>query len=129
MNAEHLRHFKHDLRTPVNHIIGYSELLLETADDVGDNAIADVAKGIHTCGKALSQLLERNLVVAPREMNDRQIDLLRSSARPLIEQILAVLQANAASVAPSAYSSDLERIRLAADQLMILMQANPPSEA
>jgi signal transduction histidine kinase len=122
MNAENLRHFKHEMRTPVNHIIGYSELVLETADDMGDTAIADVAKGINVCGKTLSQLLERSLVVTPPEMDARQMDLLCRTARPVIEQILSVLRDSAEVIVANSYSSDLERIRIAADQLLILMQ-------
>lgn len=126
MNAEHLRHLKHELRTPVNHIIGYSELLVETADDVGDCTIADLAKGIHASGQTLSRLLERNLVSAAAEMDERQMDTLRSSVRPVVKQILAVLRANPHLLVADSYSQDLERIRQAANQLMLLVRADAP---
>jgi signal transduction histidine kinase len=127
MNAEHLRHLKHELRTPVNHIIGYSELLLEAAGDEGDGSIADLAKGIHASGQALSRLLERNLVAAAAEMDERQMDALRSSVRPVIEQILAVLRANPHLLVADLYSQDLERIRQAATQLMLLVRSDAPA--
>jgi signal transduction histidine kinase len=126
MNAENLRYLKHELRTPVNHIIGYSELLVETAGDVGDNTIADLAKGIHASGQALSRLLERNLAAAATEMGERQMNTLRSSVRPVIEQILAVLRVNPSLLVADIYSQDLERIRQAANQLMLLVRTDAP---
>ena len=32
MSPEEIRELRHELRTPVNHLIGYSELLLEEED-------------------------------------------------------------------------------------------------
>lgn len=47
---------RHTLRTPLNHIIGYSELLLEEAKDRGlEDMIADL-ENIHTAGKELLAL-------------------------------------------------------------------------
>jgi signal transduction histidine kinase len=35
---------RHDLRTPVNHIIGYSEMLLEDAEESGNDSSAEDLK-------------------------------------------------------------------------------------
>ena len=49
---------RHTLRTPLNHIIGYSELLLEEARERGlDDMLADL-QNIHTAGKELLGLFE-----------------------------------------------------------------------
>lgn len=126
MNAERLRHLKHDLRTPVNHIIGYSELLAETADDAGDSTVAEIAKRIHANGHVLSRLLERNLAVAADEMDDKYMDTLRSSVRPVIEQTLAVLRSTPVLLVTNIYTQDAERIRQAATQLSLLMRSDAP---
>src|SRR5215467_1887257 len=48
-----LANVRHTLRTPLNHIIGYSEMLLEEADERGlDTFTADLQK-IHKAGKQL----------------------------------------------------------------------------
>ena len=43
--APELRSFRHDLRTPLNHILGYAELVLEEATEEGlDSMVADLEK-------------------------------------------------------------------------------------
>ncbi|MFH0341197.1 MAG: response regulator [Chromatiales bacterium] len=46
-------HLRHELRTPINHIIGYSELLLEEAEDRQLKPFTSDLKKIHTAGKTL----------------------------------------------------------------------------
>jgi signal transduction histidine kinase len=119
MNAENLRHFKHELRTPINHIIGYGELLAESAEDAGDSAIDELAKGIHASGQILSRLLESNL--AAGEMDEKQMEALCSSVRPIIEKILATLRVEPALRVARIYTQDIERIQQAASQFMSLV--------
>src|ERR1051326_9245699 len=61
MKELNLRSLKHELRTPVNHILGYSELLLESAQDAGDETLMTQARGIHSNGRKLVELIDRNL--------------------------------------------------------------------
>ena len=43
--ARDLHHLYHELRTPVNHIVGYSDLLIEQADELGaQSAVPDLRK-------------------------------------------------------------------------------------
>ncbi|MFN2477287.1 MAG: response regulator [Chthoniobacterales bacterium] len=68
----------HDLRTPLNHIIGFSALLIEEAQrDGGNNLLADLEK-IHVAGQRLLSLINDNfdsvLVPEARAASDpRQI--------------------------------------------------------
>ncbi len=50
---------RHDLRTPVNHIIGYSEILIEDASDSGSD-ISDLKK-IHSAAGELLTLINTRL--------------------------------------------------------------------
>jgi DNA-binding response OmpR family regulator len=64
--GQSLASIRHTLRTPLNHIIGYSEMLLEEADERGlETSVADIRK-IHAAGKRLlaciSELLEPALI-------------------------------------------------------------------
>lgn len=59
-----LSHLRHDLRTPLNQIIGYSELLLEETADAGHAGYApDLAK-IRGAAKTLLNLINDNLTDA-----------------------------------------------------------------
>lgn len=56
-----LSQIRHDLKTPINQIIGYSEMLAEDAEEKGDaDALADLAK-IGTAAKTLLELIDREL--------------------------------------------------------------------
>ena len=44
---------RHDLRTPINAILGYSEMLLENARDEGNDSRAVDLEKIHAAGRAL----------------------------------------------------------------------------
>ena len=48
-----LADIRHTLRTPLNHIIGYSEMLLEEADERGLETSVDDIRKIHAAGKRL----------------------------------------------------------------------------
>ena len=57
----------HDLRTPLGHIIGYAELLLEELEQGGqDDYLPHVAK-VRAAGYELLALMERSFRVADEE--------------------------------------------------------------
>jgi sigma-B regulation protein RsbU (phosphoserine phosphatase) len=54
---------RHDLRTPVNHIIGYSEMLLEDAEECGNESSASDLKKIRSAAHELLGLINTRLSV------------------------------------------------------------------
>ena len=79
--SDFLANMSHELRTPLNAVIGYSEMLLEEAEDEGasEACIADL-KRIHTAGQHLlslvSDVLDLSKVEAGRmEVEAQPIDL------------------------------------------------------
>jgi DNA-binding response OmpR family regulator len=66
---------RHALRTPLNHIIGYSELLLEEAKERGlEDLIADL-RNIHTAGNELLALINDILDSERVQSADSTLDL------------------------------------------------------
>src|SRR3954466_6290870 len=59
-----LRGLRHELRTPINHIIGYSELLLEVAEEGGHPEIMADLERIRTAGAELGALVNESLDAA-----------------------------------------------------------------
>lgn len=53
-------HIHHEVRTPLNQIIGYTELLQEDAADLGDAASAEDLAKIHTAAHRLLELVMAN---------------------------------------------------------------------
>ena len=65
---------RHELRTPINAIIGYSEMLLEDALDEGDDvASADLERILH-CGRDILTLVDR-ILDAERVSTEAQRDV------------------------------------------------------
>jgi class 3 adenylate cyclase len=69
-----LSKIRHDLRTPINQIIGYSELLKEEAEDEGLDSMVDDLGRIGGAARRLLELLEAAFV------NPAAVDAMRRSA-------------------------------------------------
>jgi signal transduction histidine kinase len=92
-----LANMSHELRTPLNAIIGYSEMLLEEAEDEGDDVQASDLRKIRGAGKHLLGLIDDVLDLSKIEAG--QMELVREEldiealvadvatvARPLVEK-------------------------------------------
>jgi signal transduction histidine kinase len=121
MEELNLRNIKHELRTPVNHILGYSELLLESAQDAGDAALIGQARSIHDDGRKLIELIDRNLASAD-QIRPEHMNVVRASFGAVLEQIIQASTLNSSSQWLESYAGDLEKIRLAARQLTVYLQ-------
>lgn len=111
-----LARLRHDLRTPLNQIIGYSELLLETLDEGGTPALEAPLQAIQRAGTDLLELVVEEL--APWKVASGQHDLtqLSQQSQPPLDQ---AREASAASrrliEAESELADDLAKIEQALD--------------
>ncbi len=64
LTGDQLAHARHELRTPVNAIIGYSEMLLEDADPDQHPESAAALNRIQQLGKQLQALIGEHLDTA-----------------------------------------------------------------
>jgi sigma-B regulation protein RsbU (phosphoserine phosphatase) len=62
--AGDLHHLCHELRTPVNHIIGYSEILQEAAEDSGKTELLPDLRRIGDAARTWLTLMEEYLIVS-----------------------------------------------------------------
>jgi len=53
-----LGYMRHELRTPVNAILGYSEMLIEDAEDAGSASLTADLRRIHGAGHTLLALID-----------------------------------------------------------------------
>lgn len=127
MTAEDFRKLKHELRTPVNHILGYGELIQETAADAGDETIAALAGRIQRNGLLLARLMEEGLLPEAYNMDEARLGQLRRNLHPVIERILqaAVPDPEPPGIGP--YADDLQKVCRAANQLAALLVSNLPA--
>ncbi len=92
-----LANMSHELRTPMNAILGYSEMLMDEAEDLGQGEFMADLKRINQAGTQLlalindvldlSKIESGKVEVFPEEIDlDRLIDELSATAGPLVEK-------------------------------------------
>jgi adenylate cyclase len=120
-----LSKLRHALRTPLNQIIGYTEMLMESAEENRSASLLRELKKIHTAGGQLLALL--NDALAPWKIETGKIDLLmmrQEMVAPLNAVIsLSEICATDASVSETpGIGDDLGKIRQAARNLFALIE-------
>src|SRR5664279_5447328 len=94
--AEFLAKMSHELRTPLNAVIGYSQILLEDAEDEGDSqSIADLNK-IHSAGQHLLKLVNEVLDLSKIEAGKMELDLEETDLAGLLGDICQAAKSAAA---------------------------------
>jgi adenylate cyclase len=122
--SDHLRMLRHALRTPVNHIIGYSELLLEEAEDHDLHDISPDLQKIHTAAEHLLTLI--NDICDPAKDGVDPIDpvQMQHEVRTPLNQVIGyseLLQEEARDQGLEGFIPDLQRINAAAKHLLTLV--------
>ncbi len=129
-----LAHVRHELRTPINAIIGYSEMLIEEAEDVrererADALAADLGK-IRRAGTQLLELVNRLLDPSRIATGAESFDLeefeaqLRHDLRIPLSTVTGyaeLLQEGAADAGQEHLIPDLQRIHSAGMRLVELI--------
>ncbi len=123
----YLAKVRHDLRTPVNHIIGYCEMLQEESDDPSwVNFLGDLEK-ILEGGKQLLGLV--TYYFDSTRINLQKLDphLIQHELRTPLNHIIGyseLLQEQAKELGKKTVVSDLGKIRSAAHLLLDLVEAH-----
>jgi signal transduction histidine kinase len=85
--AEFLAKMSHELRTPLNAVIGYSQILIEDAEDEGDaESVEDLGK-ILVAGQHLLKLVNEILDLSKIEAGKMQLDLQQTVLADLLAEI------------------------------------------
>ena len=90
--SQFLATMSHELRTPLNAIIGYSQLLVEDAQDAGfDDCIPDLHK-IETAGVHLLSLVNDILDLSKIETGRTKLEIEEFDIESLIENVVSATQ-------------------------------------
>ena len=120
---------RHDLRTPVNHIVGYCELLLEDAatdpDDARRTALRDALAG----ARDVLALIDTTLPSSGEGVTPGRIDALHARLRGPHDRILAAMDALGTAAAGDGFQADVERIRHATGRLLAVPRGGTPPPA
>ncbi len=86
-----LANMSHELRTPLNAIIGYSEMLMEDAEDMGYDEMLQDAKKIRTAGEHLLALINDVLDISKIEAGKMELYLESFSIAEVIDTIATTI--------------------------------------
>ncbi len=124
-----LSNMRHELRTPLNAIIGYSEMLMEDAEDLGQEVLISHLKKICSGGKETLALLNEILDPAnvEKEEGDRYWENLEDKLQHLLGPPLDAIKGTSESlvarvknVGQEAFIPDLEKILSASKSFLRL---------
>jgi signal transduction histidine kinase/NO-binding membrane sensor protein with MHYT domain len=87
-----LAHMSHELRTPLNAVIGYSELLMEDAEETGDNAIVPDLQKILAAGQQLLALINEILDLSKVETGKMELSLEDITLPAVIQDIINTIK-------------------------------------
>jgi signal transduction histidine kinase len=106
ISGEQIAHFRHELLTPLNHILGLTEIQMEEAANTGIQDYVPALAEINAGGRGLLGIIEKELVPLSRSSDLERLSIrLQSEAgrtlaqtRKLAEQVRAISPDAAADV-------------------------------
>jgi class 3 adenylate cyclase/ActR/RegA family two-component response regulator len=116
LNGESLSEARHNLRTPINHILGYGEMLIEDAQDQGKQEFLPDLQRILDDGKIALAVINGALTPATNEVYEPQIRAMSDALCSPVTQILEIIQ----RIEPDLASGDIVKIRTAAQRLLTM---------
>ncbi len=90
--SEFLANMSHELRTPMNAIIGYSEMLIEEAEDTGGEDFVPDLEKIRGAGKHLLQLINDILDLSKIEADKLELHLETFDVASGVQEVLTTVQ-------------------------------------
>jgi adenylate cyclase len=122
--ANPLSKIRHSLRTPLNQILGYSEMLQEEAAELGQEDYLPDLQKVHAAGQQLLGLINEQL--APTRVATGRFDLaeFQRDGRTLLNLIVGyseLCEEYAAEGQQGSIGGDLRRIQTAAGNLLSLL--------
>jgi len=121
LNQQIARKLKHELRTPINHIIGYSELILEETAELDAPYIGQL-RALHAYGKSLAKVVDSSFAGGENDSEQSYVIILREAILPVLADARCSLNDLRESPLSTTYKSDLEKISEATSRLALLVQ-------
>src|SRR5215813_10070789 len=131
MDHSALTRLRHDVRTPLNQIIGYSEMLLEDLPASDEDGLRRGLQRVRECARELLVQFNEAFGKAPDESNLLDLGALTSALRAPLHAVIKAMEAlmEQANDAGEAIQEDLKRIGLAVTNLHAVLTNDSVSPA
>lgn len=124
-SPELLSKLRHDLKTPLNQIIGYGEMLLEDAEAEGCASVAGKLQSLLEGARACLEVQSRSLMRPAEDVNAATWDELKADQTSRASIMAGLLSALRAEVGEGASAADLDRLTQAVSNLDTLASEAP----
>src|SRR5579872_5664906 len=114
LKDEGLSQVRHNLRTPINHILGYGEMLMEDAEAEGRDGLEPGLRQIIDDGKLALAIINGALTPATNEVGEGPLRAMRDALAEPVNRILDNVRRFESEIA----SEDAGKIRTAAERLL-----------
>lgn len=90
--SQFLANISHELRTPMNAVIGYTEILMEDADVLTPEEFVADLKKIHSAAKHLLELINNVLDLSKIEAGKMDLALSHFNVEKVVEEVIITMQ-------------------------------------
>ncbi|HEY2012883.1 MAG TPA: response regulator [Bryobacteraceae bacterium] len=121
LSAEAIKHLRHELRTPINHILGYTAMLLEDDDGSMDQETAGALRQLNAGGRTLLEGIQGKLNEGQGRITLAHLQSLDAGLRPEAQRLLEIseaLQGRFQSAGAQTAATDVERVSSAFRHLL-----------
>ena len=125
VSGDELKHLRHELRTPINHILGYTEILIEDAEAAGAAETVEALRAVHAGGRSLLDSIQCGLGDTFGVVTFEQLEKLEAKLLPEAERLLGLAQSAAGDLRASGHEEslqDLDRVSNAFRRLIGLVR-------
>lgn len=121
-----LRELRHELRTPINHILGYTEILLEEASDAGWAEVTKDLERVHDAGRELLALVTS--LLDPSKHPGGKVDVVSAchQLRTPLDQVIGYAEMLLEGADPNGQGDlvpDLRHVHSAAHHLLAVVSS------
>ena len=90
LKGESVADLRHELTTPVNHVLGFSDLLIEEAEERNLKAFIPVFRQIRSGGRQLLESIQGNLAEETDSVQKLDLEVLRGSLHGTVAELLKI---------------------------------------
>src|SRR5262245_59066838 len=117
-----LSKIRHDLKTPLNQIIGYAKILMEDAESAGCQEAEDALRDLVASAEACVQVQERLLTRSTDEVHVGHFEELKDDQAARASSMMETLAGLRSQPAATEWASDLDRLHTAVTNLKTLAE-------